>query len=108
MSTSSLRILCVFTGYRFSLSSPAMFRLFFWRVYVLRHVHKLGPAWLRRFIVNVLPMRRVHDLRDKVDLMWANSKEIYSQKLEALRSGDEAVTKQVGQGKDILSLLSMC
>ncbi|KAL1682617.1 cytochrome P450 [Schizophyllum commune] len=85
--------------------APAMFRVFFWRVYVLPHVHKLGPAWLRRLIVNVLPMRRVRDLRDKVDLMWANSKEIYSRKLEALRLGDEAVTKQVGQGKDILSLL---
>ncbi|KAI5889790.1 cytochrome P450 [Schizophyllum commune H4-8] len=85
--------------------APAMFRVFFWRVYVLPHVHKLGPAWLRRLVVNVLPMRRVHDLRDKVDLMWANSKEIYSRKLEALRLGDEAVTKQVGQGKDILSLL---
>ncbi|KAL1658452.1 cytochrome P450 [Schizophyllum commune] len=85
--------------------APAMFRVFFWRVYVLPHVHKLGPAWLRRLIVNVLPMRRVHDLRDKVDLMWANSREIYSRKLEALRLGDEAVTKQVGQGKDILSLL---
>ncbi|KAL1743131.1 cytochrome P450 [Schizophyllum fasciatum] len=85
--------------------APAMFRLFFLRVYVLPIVHKLGPAWLRRAVIDVLPMRDVHNLRDKVDLMWATSKQIYSQKAEALRAGDEAVSKQIGQGNDILSLL---
>ncbi|KAL1743130.1 cytochrome P450 [Schizophyllum fasciatum] len=68
-------------------------------------VYKLGPAWFRRAVINALPMPNVHNLRDKIDFMWETSKEIYSQKLEALRAGDAIVSKQIGQGKDILSLL---
>ena len=83
-----------------------MFRLQILRVYVLPKVYNLGPAWLRRAVVNLIPSPTMHALRDMSDLMWNTSKEIYSQKVAALQAGDAAVEKQVGQGKDLLSLLS--
>ncbi|KAI5892439.1 cytochrome P450 [Schizophyllum commune H4-8] len=84
---------------------PTMFRLQILRVYVLPKVYNLGPAWLRRAVVNLIPSSTMHALRDMSDLMWNTSKEIYSQKVAALQAGDAAVAKQVGQGKDLLSLL---
>ncbi|KAL1671100.1 cytochrome P450 [Schizophyllum commune] len=84
---------------------PTMFRLQILRVYVLPKVYNLGPAWLRRAVVNLIPSPTMHALRDMSDLMWDTSKEIYSQKVAALQAGDAAVEKQVGQGKDLLSLL---
>ncbi|KAL1663583.1 cytochrome P450 [Schizophyllum commune] len=84
---------------------PTMFRLQILRVYVLPKVYNLGPAWLRRAVVNLIPSPTMHVLRDMSDLMWNTSKEIYSQKVAALQAGDAAVEKQVGQGKDLLSLL---
>ena len=38
--------------------------------------------------------------------MWSLSEEIYESKKQALEAGDEVVTKQIGHGKDIMSILS--
>ncbi|KAL1739164.1 cytochrome P450, partial [Schizophyllum fasciatum] len=84
---------------------PILFRLIFLRIYVLPRVYKLGPAWLRRLVVDLIPSPTLHAVRDRVDLMWRTSREIYAQKRAALAAGDEAVSRQVGQGKDIMSLL---
>ena len=86
--------------------SQAVFKLIFWRTYVLPEVYKLGPAWFRRAVVDFIPWRSLHDIRDKVDLIWNSSKEVYTQKKAALLAGDEAVSQQISQGKDIMSLLS--
>ena len=86
--------------------SPTMFRLQILRVYVLPKVYNLGPAWLRRVVVNLIPSPTMHTLRDMTDLMWNTCNEIYSQKVAALQAGDAEAEKQVGGGKDILSLLS--
>ena len=56
--------------------------------------------------MNLIPSPTLHELRDKVDLIWRTSNEIFHQKMDALRAGDDAVKQQVGQGKDIISLLS--
>ena len=86
--------------------SPTMFRLFLPRVYILPHVYNLGPAWFRRAVVNLIPSPTMHALRDMTDVMWNTCNEIYSQKVAALQAGDAEAEKQVGGGKDILSLLS--
>ncbi|KAL1678913.1 cytochrome P450 [Schizophyllum commune] len=85
--------------------AQAVFKLIFWRTYVLPEVYKLGPAWFRRAFVDFIPWRSLHDIRDKVDLIWNSSKEVYTQKKAALLAGDEAVSQQISQGKDIMSLL---
>uniref|UniRef100_D8Q919 Cytochrome P450 n=1 Tax=Schizophyllum commune (strain H4-8 / FGSC 9210) TaxID=578458 RepID=D8Q919_SCHCM len=84
---------------------PAVFRMFLFRVYVIPKVYNIGPAWFRRAVVNMIPLRDVRIIRDGIDLMWRTSNEIYAQKKAALAAGDDAVAKQVGNERDILSLL---
>ena len=68
---------------------------------------KLGQAWLRRILfLDMSPNKALRQVRDIVDVMDETSKEIFKNKKNALARGDEAVVSQIGQGKDILSILS--
>ena len=53
-----------------------------------------------------MPWRALNRIIQLTDLMNANAKEIYETKKRLLGSGDSAAVKQVGDGKDIISLLS--
>jgi hypothetical protein len=57
-------------------------------------------------MVNLLPWKNLHDLRDIVDTMYKTSVEIFESKKRAMMDGGDAVATQIGQGKDILSTLS--
>lgn len=57
-------------------------------------------------MINILPWKALHKLRDITDIMHNTSVEIIEGKKKALEQGDEAVSRQVGQGKDIISILS--
>ncbi|KAJ3559691.1 hypothetical protein NM688_g188 [Phlebia brevispora] len=69
------------------------------------HGSKLGPPSLRRFLISLIPNRDIQQLREIVDTMDRQSSNILSGKRSALRAGDEAVKQQVGEGKDIMSIL---
>lgn len=58
--------------------------------------------------MNLLPWKNLHDLRDVVDVLGNTAIEIFEEKKRALEEGDEAVTQQIGKGKDIMSILSAC
>ncbi|OSX57129.1 hypothetical protein POSPLADRAFT_1050195 [Postia placenta MAD-698-R-SB12] len=79
------------------------------RINVLRrlvpYVYKLGPAWFRRMVMHYFPLGQVRDAKEIVDTMQRCSSEIFTSKKIALARGDEAVMKQVGEGKDIMSIL---
>ncbi|EDR01708.1 uncharacterized protein LACBIDRAFT_333139 [Laccaria bicolor S238N-H82] len=60
---------------------------------------------MRRFVVDLLPWKSLHDVRDIVDTIYNTSLNIFESKERALLDGDEAVARQVGEGKDILSNL---
>ncbi|TFK22728.1 cytochrome P450 [Coprinopsis marcescibilis] len=76
------------------------------RFLVLPYGANMGPSWLRRFIVNIFPWKTLHDLRDIVDIMHSSSVSVYREKLAVLgQGGPEALREQVGEGKDILSIL---
>ena len=68
---------------------------------------KLGPGWFRRFLVDhfLVPFKNVMRLRDIADTMHNTSTEILESKKRALKEGDEALERQVGRGKDIMSIL---
>ncbi|KAF8640256.1 hypothetical protein AX16_010151 [Volvariella volvacea WC 439] len=87
---------------------PTSFKLFPLRSYVLPWAVKLGTPELRRSIVNLLPWDTLHKLRDMIDIMHETSVEIIEGKKKALREGDEAVARQIGHGKDIISILCKC
>ena len=57
-------------------------------------------------MVELIPHKRLQKLVGIVDTMADKSAEIFSEKKNGLASGDEAVLQQVGEGKDIMSILS--
>jgi hypothetical protein len=81
--------------------------MIFFRNYFLPTLVKLGPPRFRRFLVDLLPLTNVRRLRDIVDVMHNTSIEILEAKRRALKEGDEALARQIGRGKDIISVLSM-
>ncbi|KAF8198596.1 cytochrome P450 [Pholiota molesta] len=74
--------------------------------YLIPTLSTIGPAWFRRWVVDTLPWKNAHDLRDIVDILHKTSVEIFELKKKALADGDEAVASQIGRGKDIMSILS--
>jgi hypothetical protein len=67
---------------------------------------KIGTPKFRRFILGLIPWKTLHEIRDITDIIQNTAVEIINSKRQALEDGDEAVARQIGQGKDILSILS--
>ncbi|KAI9069672.1 cytochrome P450 [Trametes sanguinea] len=62
------------------------------------------PGW-RRPIANLVPWPAAHRMVELRDILRRRSTEIYEEKKAALLSGDEALKQQVGEGKDLMSIL---
>ncbi|EDR05285.1 uncharacterized protein LACBIDRAFT_303028 [Laccaria bicolor S238N-H82] len=80
---------------------PVLLRFAFIRSYFW-WLANVGTPKMRRFVVNLLPWKSLHDVRDIVDTIYNTSLNIFESKNRALLDGDEAVARQVGEGKDIL------
>ncbi|KAH9941843.1 cytochrome P450 [Epithele typhae] len=66
---------------------------------------KLVPeSWLRP-IADMLPWPALHRLCHYTDVMHEKSLEIIANKRRAIGAGDDALKREVGEGKDIISLL---
>ncbi|KIM39744.1 hypothetical protein M413DRAFT_74240 [Hebeloma cylindrosporum] len=85
---------------------PLSFKIAFSRRIVLETpLIRLGTSKFRRLIVDLIPWKTLHQLRDIADVIHSTSVEIINSKKQALEEGDESVARQIGQGKDILSIL---
>ena len=73
---------------------------------LLPYIPEVGPRWMQRLFASLVPHNGVRRMKDFIDRMHEESKGIYRSKLDALVRGDEAVAKQVGEGKDVMSILS--
>jgi hypothetical protein len=82
------------------------FSFLFFRDYFLSTLVKLGSPEFRRSLVGFLPFKKVHRLRNVIDLMYNTWVVLLESKRRALREGDEAVARQIGRGRDIISILS--
>ena len=67
---------------------------------------RIGTPGLRRFASRVLPTADMQEMRRIVQALSRKANEIYNLKKSAFDKGDEAVLRQIGEGKDILSVLS--
>ncbi|KAI0370370.1 cytochrome P450 [Pilatotrama ljubarskyi] len=56
-------------------------------------------------LLSIFPHEGVKALVNIADVMWSRSTAIYSEKKKALERGDAAVAQQIGDGKDIMSIL---
>ena len=71
----------------------------------LPFVVKCGTPALLGFLARIVPWKDLREVVDIVDIMDASTTVIYQQKIDALRAGDDAMMQQVGEGKDIMSVL---
>ena len=69
------------------------------------YVSYLGPAWFRRLLVDLAPLKTIQRLKFIVDTMHKKSLEIYHAKKAAIGNGDTDLLNAVGEGKDIMSVL---
>ena len=72
---------------------------------LLPYLPDFGSPALRRKLVEMVPHEGLQRMKAFVDTMHRRSVEIFREKQLALQRGDEAVMKQVGEGKDIMSIL---
>ncbi|CAA7266959.1 unnamed protein product [Cyclocybe aegerita] len=69
------------------------------------YIARMGPPRFRRFLVDWLPIKQIHRVRNIVDTLHNTSVEIYEAKKQALEQGDAALAAQSGGGKDIITNL---
>ncbi|KAF6761775.1 cytochrome P450 [Ephemerocybe angulata] len=74
------------------------------RLLILPYIHKIGSARFQRAIVDALPWKALHELRDMADVMHNTSTEILAATKRSLEDGQD-VSKRIGGGKDIMSIL---
>lgn len=86
---------------------PALFSLAFPRLiwYKLRPLLELIPTSWQRWAVEHTPSKRVQHVKNICDTLSRSSSSVLNMKKNALKAGEESVVKQVGEGKDILSVL---
>jgi hypothetical protein len=73
---------------------------------MLVYVPDWVPKGVQRCLLKWFPNANVQKMREISEAMERNSRHIYNTKKAALEKGDEAVIQQVGEGKDIMSILS--
>ncbi|KAI0760468.1 cytochrome P450 [Fomes fomentarius] len=83
---------------------PAMIKVSLLRR-LLPYIPDIGNPWLRRKLVELFPHEGVQHLKAIVDVMHRRSIEIYKEKIRALEKGDEAVKQNIGEGRDLISIL---
>ena len=87
---------------RSAISSLAVYRSLFPYVYSMFH-----PKFLK-LVGRMLPWPKLNELMDIAETLNAEARRVYETKKKLLELGDDATVKQVGEGKDILSILSTC
>lgn len=69
------------------------------------YVSHFGTSGFRRRLLQWIPFKRLHTLKNVVDTMHRRAAEIFNEKKALLDRGDEALHHQVGEGKDLMSIL---
>jgi len=68
----------------------------------------IGTPEFRGKLVDLVPNKRLHRLRDIVNEMYITNLNVFEDKKRALKEGDEKVLQQIGRGRDIVSVLRAC
>ncbi|KAI5121362.1 hypothetical protein M0805_000670 [Coniferiporia weirii] len=84
--------------------SQTNFKLILYRQF-LPWLVNIGTPAFRKKALGYIPFDLVKEMVKIVDTMDDQSKQIFMEKKKALEDGDETVQRQVGNGKDIMSIL---
>jgi hypothetical protein len=81
-------------------------RLVVARLYLLLPtLYMIGLPKFQRFMVRLLPWKSIREIVRHVDFIYNTSVDIIKSRKAALQSGKEVMDRQVGRGKDIISVL---
>ncbi|EIN05330.1 cytochrome P450 [Punctularia strigosozonata HHB-11173 SS5] len=83
---------------------PTVFKLQIVRQF-LPLLTKLGPAWFRRFLIDISPVPPLKEAKRIADTLNEEAMKVYAQKRKALEIGDQAVIEEIGGGTDIFGAL---
>ncbi|KAK7680782.1 hypothetical protein QCA50_016090 [Cerrena zonata] len=83
---------------------PALSALSYSRL-LLPYMLKLGTPAIRSWIAARIPSRRLQHLRRLKKTLREEMSALFYAKKEAIKRGDEVILQDVGEGKDILSIL---
>jgi hypothetical protein len=75
------------------------------RLYLLPILSRIGTRGFQSFAVRLIPSKGIRAAVELVDTMHNTSVEIIKARKMALEAGKEAMERQVGGGKDIISIL---
>ncbi|KAG6896229.1 hypothetical protein C0992_009624 [Termitomyces sp. T32_za158] len=75
--------------------------------FLLPTLIKIGSPKFRRWLVDHFPSKRLRAIRDIIDTWDRTTTEIFEAKKKALKEGDEALAHQIGQAKDLMSILNV-
>jgi hypothetical protein len=97
----------------FILCSEVSSKLIFAQTFFLPFVYNIGSPKFRRWVVDTVPWKSLHDLRDIVDIMHGTACEIveakkkeYYERKEKEEMGLDVDEGKGRKGKDIISVLS--
>ena len=65
----------------------------------------IGSASFRRRVVELIPLKDVQRMRYISDVMYERSVRIFNEKKAVLAKGDDAMKQEIGEGRDIMSIL---
>lgn len=65
----------------------------------------IHPAWLRRLLLDLVPIESIQRMKAICDVINERSREIYNGKKAAIERGDQELLLAMGEGKDMLSIL---
>lgn len=72
---------------------------------LLPHVPKIGSPSFQRFLLTLIPRPEMRKMIWIVETIWDTSKEIFIAKRSALEKGEDETMHQVGERKDLMSIL---
>lgn len=84
--------------------SAAFAQVVIWRP-VLPWLKKTFPSWLLKFTMALLPWKALHQMRMVSDDICRIASQVLQHKIELLRLGDDAIVREVAEGKDLMSVL---
>ncbi|RPD74082.1 cytochrome P450 [Lentinus tigrinus ALCF2SS1-7] len=91
-------------GTALKMFSPALY-VFAGYLQFFTYIEAIVPASLRRTVAEWLLHGNFQKLRQMVDTMHDRSVQVFREKRAALERGDEGLKQQLGEGKDIMSIL---
>ncbi|KAI0317187.1 cytochrome P450 [Amylostereum chailletii] len=83
---------------------PTISSVQLWRTLVPLYTSYV-PQWLQRSLAKAIPSATLKSLIDISDTMYDRSKEVWEKKKALHAMGDNSIVNQLGEGKDLMSLL---